>query len=143
MEGSSRETPLKEILAETSQRETPFRETLEQKAWREHLMLRFNGMMETVMDRMDQLELNLQRSTGGSRGRHNSPSYHSRNSHHSEEEEEEVEQPRRHRRGREEVDRSFKNVKLEIPKFLGKNDPEAYIDWEIKVEKIFTILNYS
>ncbi|KVH87524.1 hypothetical protein Ccrd_025197 [Cynara cardunculus var. scolymus] len=35
------------------------KETLEQKAWRETLMGQFNQMMETMMERMDQLEILL------------------------------------------------------------------------------------
>ena len=30
-----------------------------------------------------------------------------------------------------------------MPKFKGEEDPNAYIDWELKVEKIFRIHNYS
>ena len=30
-----------------------------------------------------------------------------------------------------------------MPKFKGEEDPNAYIDWELKVEKIFRIQNYS
>ena len=30
-----------------------------------------------------------------------------------------------------------------MPKFKGEENPEAYIEWELKVEKIFRIHNYS
>ena len=30
-----------------------------------------------------------------------------------------------------------------MPKFKGEEDPEVYIDWELKIEKIFRIHNYS
>jgi hypothetical protein len=30
-----------------------------------------------------------------------------------------------------------------IPSFQGKNDPEAYLEWEKKVELIFECHNYS
>ena len=29
-----------------------------------------------------------------------------------------------------------------MPKFKGEEDPDAYIDWELKIEKIFRIHNY-
>ena len=34
------------------------------------------------------------------------------------------------------VDRNLGNIKLEIPHFQGKSDPEAYLQWEKKVELI-------
>ena len=35
------------------------------------------------------------------------------------------------------------NIRVSIPTFQGKNDPEAYFDWEKKVELIFDCHNYS
>jgi hypothetical protein len=32
---------------------------------------------------------------------------------------------------------------MKIPTFHGKNDPEAYLEWEKKVELIFECHNYS
>ena len=40
------------------------------------------------------------------------------------------------------VDRNLGNIKLKIPAFKGKIDPEAYLDWEKKVEMIFDIHRY-
>ena len=37
----------------------------------------------------------------------------------------------------------FGKLKFQMPKFKGEEDPNAYIDWELKVEKIFRIHNYS
>jgi hypothetical protein len=34
-------------------------------------------------------------------------------------------------------------IKLKIPSFQGKNDPEAYLEWEKKVDWIFVCHNYS
>lgn len=36
-----------------------------------------------------------------------------------------------------------KSLKVQIPPFNGKNDPEAYLNWERKVERIFDLHNYS
>ena len=35
------------------------------------------------------------------------------------------------------------NIKLKIPHFEGKNDPEAYLEWEKKVDWIFNCHSYS
>ena len=35
------------------------------------------------------------------------------------------------------------DVKVKIPKFLGTYDPEAYLDWEMKVDQIFNCNNFS
>ena len=40
-------------------------------------------------------------------------------------------------------DQNLSNIRVSIPTFQGKNDPEAYFDWEKKVELIFDCHNYS
>jgi hypothetical protein len=40
------------------------------------------------------------------------------------------------------IDRNLGSIKLKIPAFKGKTDPEAYLDWEKKVEVIFDIHRY-
>jgi len=40
-------------------------------------------------------------------------------------------------------DRDLGSIKLKIPSFQGKNDPEAYLEWEKKVELVFDCHNYS
>lgn len=34
-------------------------------------------------------------------------------------------------------------MKIKVPKFQGKNDPEAYLEWEMKIEQIFPCHTYS
>ncbi|KAH9716981.1 Endonuclease [Citrus sinensis] len=41
------------------------------------------------------------------------------------------------------MDRDLGSIKLKIPSFQGKNDPEAYLEWEKKVELVFDCHNYS
>ncbi|KAL0439958.1 UNVERIFIED_CONTAM: hypothetical protein Slati_2478800 [Sesamum latifolium] len=54
-----------------------------------------------------------------------------------------VNRPRdRPRRPREE-DGGLGGVKVTIPSFKGKSDPEAYLEWEMRVEQIFSCHNYS
>ena len=40
-------------------------------------------------------------------------------------------------------DMDVENIKLKIPNFEGKNDPEAYLEWEKKVDWIFDCHSYS
>ena len=35
------------------------------------------------------------------------------------------------------TNRNLGNIKMKIPSFQGQNDPEAYLEWEKKVELIF------
>ena len=43
------------------------------------------------------------------------------------------------RRNRDSMD----DVKVKIPKLLGIYDPEAYLDWEMKVDQNFNCNNFS
>ena len=43
----------------------------------------------------------------------------------------------RNRRNDDYVDRGLGKIKLKIPIFQGKSDPEAYLQWEKRVELIF------
>lgn len=51
--------------------------------------------------------------------------------------------PQRGLRNEEGVDRNLGSIKMSIPSFQGKSDPDAYLDWERKVEKVFDCHNYS
>jgi len=43
----------------------------------------------------------------------------------------------------EDMDGDLDTIKLEIPNFQGKNYPEAYLEWEKKVDWIFDCHSYS
>ena len=43
----------------------------------------------------------------------------------------------------EEEDGDLRRIKLTIPSFQGKSDPDAYFEWEKKMELIFNCHNYS
>ncbi|KAL4386537.1 hypothetical protein GQ457_09G017690 [Hibiscus cannabinus] len=48
------------------------------------------------------------------------------------------------RQGRiQQVDDNLINIKIAIPSFQGRTDPDAYLAWESKVEHIFECYNYS
>ncbi|RDX76685.1 hypothetical protein CR513_43297, partial [Mucuna pruriens] len=49
----------------------------------------------------------------------------------------------RRRRGEPRCDNYLDNIKMTIPTFQGKNDPEVYLEWERKVEHVFDCHNYS
>ncbi|GKV06452.1 hypothetical protein SLEP1_g18350 [Rubroshorea leprosula] len=40
-------------------------------------------------------------------------------------------------------DHDLGNIKMKIPPFQGKNDPDVYLEWEKKVELVFDCHNYS
>ena len=46
------------------------------------------------------------------------------------------------RRGREQEQDGLGKVKVRIPTFEGKCDPDAYMDWETKIEQIWTCHNF-
>ncbi len=46
-------------------------------------------------------------------------------------------------RNRDRPDDNLKNIKMSIPPFQGKNDPESYLEWEKKMELVFECHNYS
>ncbi|KAK1645973.1 hypothetical protein QYE76_063778 [Lolium multiflorum] len=96
-----------------------------------------------------------------SRHRASSPSYHASNEdphHHNvdaqvlQQQARDVEQarnededgarppPRRNDRNEEEI---FGKLKFTMPKFHGEEDPDAYLSWVLKVDKIFRIHNFS
>ena len=47
------------------------------------------------------------------------------------------------REARNQVDNYLGNIKMRIPAFQGKSDPEAYLEWEKKMELVFDCHNYS
>ncbi|XP_062115055.1 uncharacterized protein LOC133829215 [Humulus lupulus] len=47
------------------------------------------------------------------------------------------------REDRNQVDNYMGNIKMRIPAFQGKSDPEAYLEWEKKMELVFDCHNYS
>ncbi|KAG7599415.1 Reverse transcriptase RNA-dependent DNA polymerase [Arabidopsis suecica] len=50
---------------------------------------------------------------------------------------------RRAREGRDLLQDNLKGLKLKIPPFHGKNDPDAYLEWEKKIEIVFNLQHYT
>ena len=44
---------------------------------------------------------------------------------------------------RNSVDNNLRSIKMKIPTFQGKSDPESYLEWEKKMELVFDCHNYS
>jgi hypothetical protein len=49
---------------------------------------------------------------------------------------------RRDSRRQNGIERKLGNIKMKILSFQGKSDPEAYLEWEKKVELIFECHNF-
>jgi hypothetical protein len=51
--------------------------------------------------------------------------------------------PRRNINNNQLNEEKFGKLKFSMPKFEGTSDPDAYLTWELKVDKIFRVHNYS
>ena len=40
-------------------------------------------------------------------------------------------------------DNDLGGIKIKIPSFQGRNDPEAFLEWQTKIEMVFSCHNYS
>jgi hypothetical protein len=49
----------------------------------------------------------------------------------------------RFREARNREDNNLGGIKMKIPSFQGRSDPEAYLEWEKKMEFVFDCHNYS
>jgi hypothetical protein len=52
-------------------------------------------------------------------------------------------QERHHHRPQHNEEQRFGKLKFTMPKFHGGNDPEEYLSWALKVDKIFRLHNYD
>ena len=98
---------------------------------------RFARILESVSGRLERLELQATNKNNNeeeeSGGEEDDASYRHRNERHG-----------NGRRGRtNEVDGDLRSIKLKIPTFQGRSDPEAYLEWERKLDLIFECHNYS
>ena len=94
---------------------------------------RMDVMFNEIRDRMDRHDAVL---AGWGKGRPQGGPY--------------VRRQARHERGHEwnpggwdGVDRSLGNIKMKIPSFQGRTDPEVYLEWEKKIDLVFDCHNYS
>ena len=105
-------------------------------------------MIEGVNERLERHDDIFNQIHGVPRQRRQPPIEHEENDGEDDIEDDQINlvgHPRRQaRRGRvEEVDRNLGSIKMKIPSFQGRNDPDMYLEWERKVDLTFECLNYS
>jgi len=122
---------------------------------------RLNLVLEEVKDRMDQQEVVIINLQGERDRRRRAPSVENEFENEGDDDGRKdiasevgmggVDRPRgsrrgrghvRNQRGRDGVDRNLGSIKMKISSFQGKTDPEAYLEWEKKIELIFDCHNY-
>ena len=96
--------------------------------------------MEELHTRFDELSKSLTRS---SRSRSHNRRNRDNGGAHSEdysgsEDDERAEKPRR-----DTSPNALKGLKIQVPAFKGKSDPEAYLEWEGRIEMVFDCYDYS
>ena len=96
--------------------------------------------MEELHNRFDELSKSL---TRGSRSKsHNRSNRDTRGANSEDysgsEDEERPEKPRR-----DTSKNKLKGLKIQVPAFKGKSDPEAYLEWEGRIEMVIDCYNYS
>ena len=108
---------------------------------------RLTQAIEEMNDRVVRMEASNHRS-GASTSRNRRPRREASNDEESEQNDEEIfeeesenEEPRP--RGRQAKDNNLSSIKLKIPEFRGESNPDLYLEWEDKVEKIFDIHEYG
>uniref|UniRef100_A0A2N9GE28 Reverse transcriptase domain-containing protein n=1 Tax=Fagus sylvatica TaxID=28930 RepID=A0A2N9GE28_FAGSY len=120
---------------------------------------RLNFVLGEVRDRMDHQEATIRNLQGGRdrRRRERRVENEYENEGDGEDEEDLASEvgSGRHRRvrrerghewnpgGRDGVDRSLGSIKMKIPSFQGRTDPEVYLEWEKKIDLVFDCHNYS
>uniref|UniRef100_A0A2N9GSJ0 CCHC-type domain-containing protein n=1 Tax=Fagus sylvatica TaxID=28930 RepID=A0A2N9GSJ0_FAGSY len=120
---------------------------------------RLNFVLGEVRDRMDHQEAAIRNLQGGRDRRRRERRVENEYENEGDDEDEEDLASEvgsgRHRRvrcerghewnpgGRDGVDRSLGSIKMKIPSFQGRTDPEVYLEWEKKIDLMFDCHNYS
>lgn len=113
---------------------------LQLKAVTDHLTRMMKDQMEEIHTRLDRVQEDQQnlsdaRKEGSSKkGMSDEDDYYS---HKSGSSKSSHRRPRRARETRGRFDDNLDGMKLKIPTFYGKNDPDAYLEWEKKIELVF------
>uniref|UniRef100_A0A2N9I8I3 Integrase catalytic domain-containing protein n=1 Tax=Fagus sylvatica TaxID=28930 RepID=A0A2N9I8I3_FAGSY len=120
---------------------------------------RLNFVLGEVRDRMDHQEATIRNLQGGRDRRRCEPRVENEYENEGDGKDEEDlasevgsgrhRQVRRERglegnlRGWDGVDRNLGSIKMKIPSFQGRTDPEVYLEWEKKIDLVFDCHNYS
>lgn len=122
-------------------------ETFEQRANRQFQERMENVMMDLVdrMERMEANQRNQTREVPNAQRRRGQRRVQPPMDEYEEDDENDDGIDRRAARGRQmnDYDRNLGSIKMKIPPFSGRNDPDAYLEWEKKVELVFDCHNYS
>lgn len=119
---------------------------LQLKAVTDHLTRMMKDPMEEIHTRLDRVQEDQQkqsdsRNEGSSKkGKSDEDDYYS---HKSGSSKSSHRRPRRARETSGRFDDNLGGMKLKIPTFYGKNDPDAYLEWEKKIELVFDCQHFS
>lgn len=129
---------------------------LQMRALNDNITNLVNAGLEQIHQLLDEMQVSQQTQarTGARRGR---PRRNHRSHDDEEYQENDTRSINRLRRGlrnqdpgddnpfarEERVDNGLGGLKLKIPTFDGKNDPDAFLEWERKIELVFDCQNFS
>ncbi|XP_071905971.1 uncharacterized protein [Coffea arabica] len=105
--------------------------------WKE-MQRRFDQRLETIYEQIDQLN-SSRVSSRKSRGKSTLEESSDSNAD-SEHEAYEQGRPKRNTRA---IGDAIKGIKMKIPPFQGKSDPDTYLEWESRVELVFDCNDYT
>lgn len=103
---------------------------------------RMNVMFGEIRDRMDRQDTTIANLQPHERGRNRRATVNEEDDSDLADSEDHSNLARGNRRARN-VDHDMRSIKMKLPSFQGKNDPEVYLEWEKKVELVFECHNYS
>ncbi|XP_071905706.1 uncharacterized protein [Coffea arabica] len=105
--------------------------------WKE-MQRRFDQRLETIHEQIDQLS-SSRVSSRKSRGKSTLEESSDSNA----DSEHEAFEQRRPRRNTRAIGDAIKGIKMKIPPFQGKSDPDTYLEWESRVELVFDCNDYT
>ncbi|XP_027158001.1 uncharacterized protein LOC113759619 [Coffea eugenioides] len=107
----------------------------------EQMERRFQRMLEPIQDELLQLRASGTPKTSKSLRRRRGVEESSDGSNNDDDDEEPRIRPRqRNQTGPTDV---FKGIKMQIPEFKGRSDPETFLEWLSKIEMVFSCQNYT
>ncbi|RDX85736.1 hypothetical protein CR513_33032, partial [Mucuna pruriens] len=124
--------------------------TIQMQALTSHLEKLYDQKLEEIHERTNQMGNQIvNRQATPNNSRRDEQSNEGGESQFEEEEDNEEEQPRRrkpnqnnHRRHRNIKEEDLGGIKIKVPSFQGKSDLEAYLEWEMRVDQIFSCQSY-
>ncbi|XP_071918798.1 uncharacterized protein [Coffea arabica] len=105
--------------------------------WKE-MQRRFDQRLETIHEQIDQLS-SSRVSSRKSRGKSTLEESSDSNA----DSEHEAYEQRRPKRNTRAIGDAIKGIKMKIPPFQGKSDPDTYLEWESRVELVFDCNDYT